>query len=595
MNLKLSHKILIAFFGFIIIPLFLVGLTGYYFALQFIEEKYSEQTKLTLNAVSQNIRYIIQDINNFSDSWIVSQDIQSLFKTPLLSELNQIKAEKTILQSLLTHPNVQMATLYNFEEKIVSSAKNENLHTVPYEKLANSEVYEKMFGYTGRPIWITPHEIESFSIRNNLYTHVRVVKDFYSLENLGVIMMQVELRELTNIFNSYEQNGQISGQHFLIVNDQGTIFFDQKNLYEGRNIFDLLPTDFSFKKKFISDKSDFDGVESIVSSYQLGLVDMVGSNWHLVSVTSWALLTQETNSVLKWIAFVTFFCIISALLYNLFFVRGIVQSIIRIIKAMRQVEKGYLQVKVAEKGNDERTVLARGFNHLTQRIRFLIEEVKQEQYRKNKAELMLMQAQIKPHFLFNTLESINALAIQNEGEKVSQMVQRLGNILRISFQEKEEIQIKQEIEHVRSYLEIQKFRFIDHFDYEFDISEEILDSRILKLTLQPFVENSIQHGFERAEQKGEIRLIGKIENEKYIAIYIEDNGKGIPNETLEKFQYEKDVKLNQHSNVTHGLGIKNVAERVRIHYGIPYGIFICSHERGTTIKCVIPLDKDVMT
>ncbi|WP_160643659.1 cache domain-containing sensor histidine kinase [Chengkuizengella marina] len=592
--MKLSHKILIAFFGFIIIPLFLVGLTGYYFSLQFIEEKYSEQTKLTLNAVSQNIRYIVQDINNFSDSWIVSNDIQSLFKEPLLSELNQIKAEKRILQSLLTHPNVQMATLYNFEEEIVSSAKSENLHSVSFEKLFNSEVYEKMFGYTGRPIWITPHDIETFSVPSSLYTHVRVVKDFYTLENLGIIMMQVDLRELTNIFNSYEQNGQIPGQHFLIVNDQGTIFFDQKNLYEGQHIFDLIPTKFSLNGKFISEKSDFDGVESIVSSYRLRLNDMVGGDWHLISVTSWAFLTEETNSILKWIAFITSFCIISALLYNLFFVRGIVQSIIRIIKAMRQVEKGNLKVIVEEKGNDERTVLARGFNHLNQRIQFLIEEVKQEQYRKNKAELMLMQAQIKPHFLFNTLESINALAIQNEGKKVSHMVQRLGNILRISFQEMEEIQIKQEIEHVRSYLEIQKFRFIDHFDYEFDISEKIFDSRILKLTLQPFVENSIQHGFERAEQKGKIRIVGRIEK-NYIAIYIEDNGKGIPNEILEKFQYGKDLKLNQHPYVIHGLGIKNVAERVRIHYGIPYGIFICSDENGTTIKCVIPLDKDVMT
>ncbi|MDP5275659.1 cache domain-containing sensor histidine kinase [Chengkuizengella axinellae] len=592
--MKLSQKILIAFFGFIIIPLFLVGLTGYYIALQFIEEKYSEQTKLTLNAVSQNIRYIVQDINNFSDSWIVSNDIQTLFKEPVTTELSKIKAEKTILQSLLTHPNVQVATLYNFNDEIVTSAKNENLYSIPFERLVNSEVYEKMFGYTGRPIWVTPYENETFSAAQNLYTHVRVVKDFYTLEDLGMIMLQVELRELMNIFKSYEQNGQIPGQHFLLVNDQGTIFFDQKNLYEGRNIFDLLSTELSLNERFTSYKSDFDGEESIVSSYQLRIEEMIGGDWHLVSVTSWAFLTEETNSILKWIALITSFCIISALLFNLFFVRGIVQSIIQIVKAMRRAEKGHLNVMVSEKGNDERTVLARGFNHLIQRIRSLIEEVKQEQDRKNKAELMLMQAQIKPHFLFNTLESINVLAIQNEGEKVSQMVQRLGNILRISFHEQEEIHMKQEIEHVRSYLEIQKFRFIDHFDYEFDIQEEILKSSILKLTLQPFVENSIQHAFESAQHKGKIRIIGKKEGDR-IAIYIEDNGKGIPNKILEKFQYGQDLIKDQLSHdITNGLGIKNVAERLRIHYGMMYGVFICSDEHGTTIKCVIPLDKDVM-
>ncbi|NDI34185.1 sensor histidine kinase [Chengkuizengella sediminis] len=587
MNLKLSHKVLIAFFGFIIIPLFLVGLTGYFIALQFIEEKYSEQTKLNLHAVSQNIQYIVQDINNFSDSWIVSNDIQSLFKNPIINELSKIKAEKTILQSLLTHPYIQEVTLYNLEEEIVSSAKNENLQSVSFEKIVESEVYEKMFEYTGRPIWVTPFEIPDSTVSEKLFRHVRVVKDFYTLEDLGFIVMQLELRELINIFKSYEQNGQIPGQHFLIVNDQGTIFFDQKNLYKGENIFNFLPKDLSFNQKFVSSKSDFNGEESIISSYKIRIEDMVGGNWYLVSVTSWALLTEETNTILIWIAVITSLCIISALLFNLLFVRGIVQSFIRFVKAMRKVEKGQLNVIVEEKGNDERTVLARGFNHLIQKVRLLIEEVKYEQNRKNRAELMLMQAQIRPHFLFNTLESINVLAVQNEGQKVSKIVQRLGNILRISFQENEEIQMKQEIEHVRSYLEIQKFRFIDLFEYEFDMPEEILNANILKLTLQPFVENSIQHGFDRAEQKGTIRIIGKLEK-NHIAIYIEDDGRGIPNQILQEFKYGEEIKLDQHSKATHGLGIKNVAERIRIHYGNQYGIYICSDDNGTIIKCVIP-------
>ncbi|MGV2788377.1 sensor histidine kinase, partial [Clostridium perfringens] len=129
-------------------------------------------------------------------------------------------------------------------------------------------------------------------------------------------------------------------------------------------------------------------------------------------------------------------------------------------------------------------------------INNLFAQIKKEQRQKTDAEMRVLQAQIKPHFLFNTLVSINVLAVQNEGRKVSEMVYRLASILRISIQEKEEITLDEEIKHLQSYLEIQKFRFEELFEYEIDVPKELMHSRILKLTLQPLGENSIQHGFE---------------------------------------------------------------------------------------------------
>ncbi len=144
-----------------------------------------------------------------------------------------------------------------------------------------------------------------------------------------------------------------------------------------------------------------------------------------------------------------------------------------IVRFMRKVEGGDFNVQVEDRGKDELHILAKGFNDLVGQINSLFKQIKTEQKQKTQAELRVLQAQIKPHFLFNTLESINVLAIQNEGVKVSEMVHRLGNILRISIQDKEEIPLDQEIEHLRSYLEIQKFRFDDLFDYELDIPPEL--------------------------------------------------------------------------------------------------------------------------
>ncbi|MNW52178.1 Sensor histidine kinase YehU [compost metagenome] len=206
----------------------------------------------------------------------------------------------------------------------------------------------------------------------------------------------------------------------------------------------------------------------------------------------------------------------------------------------------------------------------------------------------MLQAQIKPHFLFNTLESINVLAVQNEGRKVSEMVLRLASILRISIQDKEEIQIGLEIEHLRSYLEIQKFRFDELFDYQIDIPLELMNHMVLKLTLQPLVENSIQHGFEGIPYKGNIRVTGRMEPDRII-LMVEDNGIGMSNESLSLIQY-----ANLEETLTHklepypnherrGLGLRSVYDRLRLQYGNRYGLYICSHPGcGTIIQCVIP-------
>jgi two-component system sensor histidine kinase YesM len=177
---------------------------------------------------------------------------------------------------------------------------------------------------------------------------------------------------------------------------------------------------------------------------------------------------------------------------------------------------------------------------------------------------------------------------------VSKMVQMLAKILRISIQQKEEIRIEQELEHLLSYLEIQKYRFDDLFEYEIDVPRHLLGERILKLTLQPLVENSIQHGFEGIDYLGRIRVTAR-EEDDHIAFYVEDNGIGIPEDRLAQFalrgvttleeMYEESPEIGERR----GLGVGNVADRLRIHYGPSCGLILCSSPGfGTVIKCIVP-------
>ncbi|MDB5054637.1 MAG: histidine kinase, partial [Bacilli bacterium] len=337
---------------------------------------------------------------------------------------------------------------------------------------------------------------------------------------------------------------------------------------------------------------NFNHVKSIMSFYPLELVDLGASGWIVVSIVPWHIVGGQMQTMMAVIAAIFLIILIFALIFNFVFVNRIISFILRIVNSMKKVERGDLSTRVSVQTNDETSTLARGFNSLVARIDELLVEGKLQQNRQNRAELMLLQAQIKPHFLFNTLESINILAIQNQGAKVSEMVYRLGNMMRISIYHKEEIMIRLELEHLQSYLEIQKFRFEDSFQYEIQIPEMLLDYYILKLTLQPFVENSIQHGFEGIEYMGLIRIYAQEEDDN-IAIYIEDNGIGLTNEQLASFQYSLELNPSYQNDVINGerrgLGLRNVADRIRIEYGSRYGIYICSQENlGTTIKCIIP-------
>jgi two-component system sensor histidine kinase YesM len=173
------------------------------------------------------------------------------------------------------------------------------------------------------------------------------------------------------------------------------------------------------------------------------------------------------------------------------------------------------------------------------------------------------------------------------------MVHRLGSLLRIGIDGNEEISIKQELEHLKSYLEIQKFRFEDQFHYEIEVPENLLNFYILKLTLQPLVENSIQHGFDTLACMGFVSIKAVDEGE-CIGIYISDNGAGISSEKLAKFHYKMELEtpfdeIRGFNEERRGLGVNNVADRIRIQYGARYGLFICSQEdEGTIMKIVIP-------
>lgn len=249
---------------------------------------------------------------------------------------------------------------------------------------------------------------------------------------------------------------------------------------------------------------------------------------------------------------------------------------------------GSLKANAPKSNIREVQMLSDQYDQMVVRIEGLIDHIKKEQEQKRKIELKLLQAQINPHFLYNTLDTIVWLAEGKRHQEVVDMITALSSFLRMGLNNgRDFITIRGEAEHVNSYLQIQHFRYEDIMDYEIDFEEQIKEYSILKLTLQPIVENALYHGIKNCRKKGFLKISGWLEEDD-IFLRVEDNGIGMRPEELLKMQ--KLVRRGgEDLDLREGFGIANVAERIRLNFGDAYGLQIESeYGVGTSVTVRIP-------
>jgi len=292
-----------------------------------------------------------------------------------------------------------------------------------------------------------------------------------------------------------------------------------------------------------------------------------------------------------------FILMFGAVCFSVLAAWGISRSIYIPIKKLHDVTttitKNDLQALVTHDNVDEITELGMSFNIMIGRIKELLDAKIKEQDNLKKAELRALQAQINPHFLYNTLDTIIWMAESKKTDQVIEIVSALSSFFRISLSKgKDWITIGEEVERTRSYLTIQKMRYRDIMDYEIKVDEVVLDNTILKLILQPLVENALYHGIKNKRSGGTITLRAKQKDENKILLEVEDNGIGFTSEKLAQVQAE----LNDDSGeirLESGVGIGNVNKRIKLYYGKQYGLSIESeHNTGTRVTLLVPAIKD---
>lgn len=249
-----------------------------------------------------------------------------------------------------------------------------------------------------------------------------------------------------------------------------------------------------------------------------------------------------------------------------------------------------LQALVTTNNVDEITELGLSFNLMISQIRDLLNAKMLEQENLKKAELRTLQAQINPHFLYNTLDTIVWMAEANKSDQVIEIVRALSSFFRIALSKgKDWISLRQELEHVQSYLTIQKMRYRDILDFRIEVDDSLLDSTILKLTLQPLVENALYHGIKTKRAGGEIVVSAQRGEQDRVVLEVRDDGVGF---TPYKLVQIREMLAGETDEITMkegGFGLGNVNKRIKLYYGLPYGLAIESQYRGgTKVTVTIP-------
>lgn len=397
----------------------------------------------------------------------------------------------------------------------------------------------------------------------------------------GVFFIDLNYSAISELCNQ----SMVGNQGYAFILDaEGNIVYhpQQQQLYnelQTENISLIMGTD---QDTVLFGKGSGEKLYSISRSEKTG--------WTVVNCVRVEELLRKSNKAQSLYVLVAMGLMIVALFFSRFISRSITQPIQQLCDSMERVQEGDFSVSdIVVESQNEIGSLTKSFNVMTHRIQELMEQNIREQEAKRKSELKALQSQINPHFLYNTLDSIIWMAEGKKNEEVVLMTASLARLLRQSISNEDEVvSIGQEVEYARGYLTIQKMRYKDKMEFQIEVDPSILHIPLIKLVLQPVIENAIYHGLKYKESKGLLLVKGFMKNDNAV-LQVIDNGVGMDEETLAHI-YERH-KVNYQSN---GVGVYNVQKRLQLYYGNEYGITYESKKgEGTTATITIPGRQEV--
>lgn len=566
----------------VVIPILIISIIIGIFSSNLIISNTTYHTEEMLRQVQKNVDYYILSIERITDYLSCNEDVLEYLKVCNQLDNKRVESE-TKVRELMTH----YKDIYNEVSGILIAPESgmyisNEMYRISRDHLRNDKWYEMAvinapnMVLISKPIGRNIRHWQNLS-PEDVVSIVKSVKDPDTGALLGVVCIDMKIDVIQDIIEKLT----LGKSGFIFVMDEfSEVVYAPINKTVYRIKSEWLKSDTKNSKYHINGKE-----YSIIynkSNY---------SNWYTVGVFNTEFIPAEVQNLFFIILIIACIMVIIGVLASTVFTASMSRPVKELQLLMQQAEKGDLDVRFDGGNSEEIIKLGTSFNNMIIKIRDLIKLVYNEQRSKRKAELKTLQQQIKPHFLYNTLDTIQWMAQEHEADDIVEVVSALAKLFRTSISRGNEfISLQEEIDHTRNYLIIQKTRYEDKLSYKIDFDKSLAECKVIKLILQPLVENSIYHGIKQKVGNGRIKIKIYKEDDAIIML-VKDDGVGMDKKRVDDINAV--LKEENKNNTDFGYGIFNVNDRIRLFFGDDYGLRFIYSSTGTIAKITHPITFNV--
>ncbi|MFJ5758533.1 sensor histidine kinase [Neobacillus sp. NPDC093182] len=560
--------ILLALFS-ALIPLLVIGPFTFIYFNKVIENKVSTTIDNFLTIVDWNINAFGSSVENISNDIFLSNEIQS-YLTYKKTDAMLFRLETSSLENLnnvtvVNNPYINAIYVGNENHGFLKINRGErNLKNDIYQTIKKSNIYPRLLSSQWQGEWLNGSNLKLVKDGSHSLLYGRNIRNLGTKEQMGVVLIDLDPAYFENMFKDSNPPGDI-----LILDGDKILFSSSNNTFSSPQVAKIIQG----REKSGTIKKVMDGTQ-----YFFNYHTNKKTNWDVVSIIPYENIVREVNQL----RMVTISLLVMALMFSLIIALFITRRITNQLSLLRMVtekmEKRETVVGVHFNNEDEIGEIGNQIVHLYNWNNDLTKRLYKSQIKEKEAELLALQSHINPHFLYNTLNTVFWMAEKIQAKQISKIAINLSKIFKLTLNGGNHItSVKNEMEQVKSYLDIQNIRFDNKIHFTVTIEPEIIDKSIIKLLLQPIVENSVYHGLEHQES-GTIMIEGKMVEDGLLFI-IRDTGKGFD---------MNEVDINKK-----GYALKNINERLKLYYGKEYGLKIESEVgKGTIVYLKVGLKND---
>ncbi len=548
-----------------------------------------------IKQVGKKLDYLFEQIKT-AEMQLIGVAINSSVFNQKLDELSMNKAEyvKSIEENLKSirrsFQSIYQVYLIGFNDNAFSSSVYFIKNRLLQKKWINS--------VNDADLTIPGHISDYEAISNEGIYVVSFIKKIRDImyHNKVVGMIQIDMK-YSEIKNAIENINTIENSLIFLVDSNKNVVYYPGGKYNGQNIDNI-------EYEGLNSRNT-EGFTMYANSSDALLIDYDIKNidWRIICIIPTANIGKYFNEANRVSIYITAISIIFALLLSYYLSKSITRPISHLVMTMRKAGDGMFDINIPDFRNKDLFILSNAFRIMLGKINGLMKILVEKETSLLSANIKTLQAQINPHFLYNTLETIRSIALRNNVKSIVDISKSMAMIFRYSINDsKKYVQLSEELENIKCYIRIQKYRYGDKFKEIYDIDESLLQCSILKFIIQPLVENSIYHGIELKKDKGTIVIscIKDNVNENIMLIKIADNGLGMEPETVAEINgllsdRDQEVSIREPEKDKAGIGILNVHTRIGLHYGRQYGLRLFSEKgKGTIVEIRIPVFPNII-